>query len=184
MSPSFPSLLSSDLPEASLQEISKYVSHRRDKQRPASPKNLAGKHILITAGPTHEPIDPVRYIANRSSGRQGYAIAAALAEAGARVTLVSGPVQLPSSPSVNRIDVETAREMQAAVHAALPADAAIMVAAVADWRAEENGQKIKKKGEAPPPLKLIENPDILRSEERRVGKACVSTCRSRWSPYH
>ncbi|HEY9579415.1 MAG TPA: bifunctional phosphopantothenoylcysteine decarboxylase/phosphopantothenate--cysteine ligase CoaBC [Rhizorhapis sp.] len=148
-------------PEAILQEISKYFSHRRDKQRPASPKNLAGKHILITAGPTHEPIDPVRYIANRSSGRQGYAIAAALAEAGARVTLVSGPVQLPSPPSVNRIDVETAREMQAAVHAALPADAAIMVAAVADWRAEENGQKIKKKGEAPPPLKLIENPDIL-----------------------
>src|SRR3546814_4142416 len=97
--------------------------------------------ILITAGPTHEPIDPVRYIANRSSGRQGYAIAAALAEAGARVTLVSGPVQLPSPPSVNRIDVETAREMQAAVHAALPADAAIMVAAVADWRAEENGDR-------------------------------------------
>src|SRR3546814_13452340 len=97
-------------------------------------------------------------------------------EAGARVTLVSGPVQLPSPPSVNRIDVETAREMQAAVHAALPADAAIMVAAVADWRAEENGQKIKKKGEAPPPLK--------RSEEQRGRKEGVSTCRTRWSPDH
>src|SRR3546814_10263748 len=137
MSPSFPSLLSSDLPEASLQEISKYVSHRRDKQRPASPKNLAGKHILITAGPTHEPIDPVRYIANSSSGRQGYAIAAALAEAGARVTLVSGPVKLPSPPSVNRIDVGTAREMQAAVHATIPDDAAIKIADDTDWRGKE-----------------------------------------------
>src|SRR3546814_3493398 len=106
-------------------------------------------------------MDPGHDVSSRSRGRQGYAIAVALAEAGARVTLVSGPVHLPPPPSVNRIDVETAREMQAAVHAALPADAAIMVAAVADWRAEENGQKIKKKGEAPPPLKLIENPDIL-----------------------
>ncbi len=123
--------------------------------------NLQGKHILITAGPTHEPIDPVRYIANRSSGKQGFAIAAALAREGANVTLISGPVHLATPAGVTRIDVETAREMEAAVHAALPADAAIMVAAVADWRAEANGQKIKKKGDGPPPLKLTENPDIL-----------------------
>jgi phosphopantothenoylcysteine decarboxylase/phosphopantothenate--cysteine ligase len=124
---------------------------------------LYGKHILITAGPTHEPIDPVRYIANRSSGKQGYAIAAAAADAGARVTLVSGPVNLPTPPGVTRIDVESAREMAAAVDAALPADAAIMVAAVADWRAAEAADtKIKKDGSGQvPPLALAENPDIL-----------------------
>lgn len=122
---------------------------------------LKGRHILVTAGPTHEPIDPVRYIANRSSGKQGFAIAAALAQSGADVTLVSGPVHLATPAGVTRIDVETAREMDTAVQAALPADAAIMVAAVADWRAEANGQKIKKKGDAVPPLKLTENPDIL-----------------------
>lgn len=121
---------------------------------------LAGKHVLVTAGPTHEPIDPVRYIANRSSGRQGYAVAEALTRLGARVTLVSGPVALPTPAGVTRIDVETAREMADAVDAALPADAAVMVAAVADWRAEAAGQKIKK-GEAPPALALTENPDIL-----------------------
>src|SRR3546814_12573830 len=109
-------------------------------------------------------------------------MAAALSEAGARGTRVSGPVQLPSPPSVNRIDVETAREMQAAVHAALPADAAIMVAAVADWRAEENGPKIKKKGEAPPPLKLIENPALLAGPARdpQDGR---SSCRGRVCQY-
>lgn len=124
---------------------------------------LSGKHILITAGPTHEPIDPVRYIANRSSGRQGYAIAAAAAQAGARVTLVSGPVELPTPRGVTRIDVQTAREMLVAVETALPADAAILVAAVADWRVEqEAGQKLKKDGSgAPAPLPLTENPDIL-----------------------
>ena len=124
---------------------------------------LRGKHILITAGPTHEPIDPVRYIANRSSGKQGFAIARAAAAAGARVTLVAGPVALPTPPNVDRIDVETAREMLAAVEGALPADAAIMVAAVADWRSADNAvQKIKKDGTgAPPPLALAENPDIL-----------------------
>jgi phosphopantothenoylcysteine decarboxylase / phosphopantothenate---cysteine ligase len=121
---------------------------------------LAGRHVLITAGPTHEPIDPVRYIANRSSGKQGFAIADALARLGARVTLVAGPVALPTPAGVVRVDVETAREMAAAVDAALPADAAIMVAAVADWRAETAGTKIKKAGE-PPALDLIENPDIL-----------------------
>ena len=97
---------------------------------------LAGKHILVTAGPTHEPIDPVRVIANRSSGRQGFAIAAAAAEAGARVTLVAGPVALETPPGVTRIDVETAEQMAEAVMTALPADAAVLVAAVADWRVE------------------------------------------------
>jgi phosphopantothenoylcysteine decarboxylase/phosphopantothenate--cysteine ligase len=118
-------------------------------------------HILVTAGPTHEPIDPVRYLANRSSGKQGFAIAAALAERGARVTLVAGPVTLPTPPGVTRIDVETAREMAAAVDAALPVDAAVMVAAVADWRVESAGQKIKKGAGGPPTLRLVENPDIL-----------------------
>ncbi|QGP80056.1 bifunctional phosphopantothenoylcysteine decarboxylase/phosphopantothenate--cysteine ligase CoaBC [Sphingobium sp. CAP-1] len=124
---------------------------------------LAGKHILITAGPTHEPIDPVRYIANRSSGKQGFAIAAAAARAGARVTLVAGPVHLPTPAGVERVDVETARQMLAAVEAALPADAAIMVAAVADWRtADAADQKLKKDGSGQPaPLALVENPDIL-----------------------
>jgi phosphopantothenoylcysteine decarboxylase/phosphopantothenate--cysteine ligase len=126
-------------------------------------KPLAGRHVLVTAGPTHEPIDPVRYIANRSSGRQGFAIAEAAVRAGARVTLVAGPVALPTPAGVMRIDVETAREMAAAVDAALPADAAIMVAAVADWRvADEAGQKLKKDGSGViPPLSLTENPDIL-----------------------
>jgi phosphopantothenoylcysteine decarboxylase/phosphopantothenate--cysteine ligase len=126
---------------------------------------LMGRHVLITAGPTHEPIDPVRYIANRSSGKQGFAIAAAAARAGARVTLVSGPVAQPTPQGVTRIDVETAREMLAAVEAALPADVAIMVAAVADWRAaDEAPQKIKKDGSGQPaPLALAENPDILRT---------------------
>ena len=123
---------------------------------------LAGRHVLVTAGPTHEPIDPVRYIANRSSGKQGYAIAAAAARAGARVTLVSGPVTLPTPRGVDRIDVQTAREMAEAVKHALPADVAVMVAAVADWRStDELHQKMKKRGSAPPALRLTENPDIL-----------------------
>ena len=132
---------------------------------PALPGPLTGRHILVTAGPTHEPIDPVRYIANRSSGQQGYAIAEAAAAAGARVTLVSGPVHLATPHGVARINVETAREMAAAVEAALPADAAIMVAAVADWRsADEAGHKLKKDGTGQvPPLQLVENPDILAS---------------------
>jgi phosphopantothenoylcysteine decarboxylase / phosphopantothenate---cysteine ligase len=121
---------------------------------------LAGKHVLVTAGPTHEPIDPVRYIANRSSGKQGFEIAAALADLGARVTLVAGPVELVTPRGVDRVDIETAREMAAAVEAALPADAAVMVAAVADWRTDTAGQKIKK-GDAAPALALTENPDIL-----------------------
>jgi len=128
-----------------------------DEHRP-----LFGRHVLVTAGPTHEPIDPVRYIANRSSGKQGFAIAAAAAAAGARVTLVSGPVSLPTPPGVDRIDVETAREMAQAVRAMLPADVAVMVAAVADWRTRDYAaEKIKKRGSAPPALLLEENPDIL-----------------------
>ena len=125
---------------------------------------LFGKRVLVTAGPTHEAIDPVRYIANRSSGRQGFAIAAAAADLGAEVTLIAGPVHLPTPPGVLRIDIETALEMQAEVEKALPVDAAIMVAAVADWRAAQApDQKIKKDGNAIPPLALTENPDILAS---------------------
>jgi phosphopantothenoylcysteine decarboxylase/phosphopantothenate--cysteine ligase len=121
---------------------------------------LAGKHILVTAGPTHEPIDPVRVIANRSSGRQGFAIARAAAGAGATVTLVAGPVALETPPGVTRIDVETAEEMANAVFAALPADAAILVAAVADWRVEPSSTKLKK-GSGPPQLKFVPTRDIL-----------------------
>jgi phosphopantothenoylcysteine decarboxylase/phosphopantothenate--cysteine ligase len=105
---------------------------------------LSGRHILVTAGPTHEPIDPVRVIANRSSGRQGFAIAAAAAEAGARVTLVAGPVALETPAGVERVDVGTAEQMADAVMAALPCDAAILVAAVADWKVEPAPHKLKK----------------------------------------
>ena len=123
---------------------------------------LYGKRVLVTAGPTYEAIDPVRYIANRSSGRQGFAIAQAAAEMGADVTLIAGPVHLVTPPGVIRIDVESAAEMLAEVERALPADVAIMVAAVADWRAADvPGQKIKKDGAAIPPLLLAENADIL-----------------------
>ena len=133
-----------------------------DFARQAQHRPLFGKHVLVTAGPTHEPIDPVRYIANRSSGKQGFAIAAAAAQAGARVTLVAGPVNLPTPLGVERVDVETAREMAEAVRAALPADCAVMVAAVADWRTEDcAAEKLKKRGAAPPALRLTENPDIL-----------------------
>jgi phosphopantothenoylcysteine synthetase/decarboxylase len=128
---------------------------------------MTGQHIIVTAGPTHEPIDPVRYIANRSSGRQGFAIAAALSARRAKVTLIAGPVALETPPGVTRIDIETAHEMAAAVEAALPADAAIMVAAVADWRVEVATQKIKKNGSGDPPaLQLVENPDILATLAR------------------
>jgi phosphopantothenoylcysteine decarboxylase/phosphopantothenate--cysteine ligase len=122
--------------------------------------SLAGKHIIVTAGPTHEPIDPVRVIANRSSGRQGFAIAAAAVEAGATVTLIAGPVQLATPQGVERVDVETAEEMANAVFAALPADAAILVAAVADWRVEPSPTKLKK-GDGPPKLRFTPTRDIL-----------------------
>ncbi|WP_034853737.1 bifunctional phosphopantothenoylcysteine decarboxylase/phosphopantothenate--cysteine ligase CoaBC [Sinorhizobium sojae] len=128
-------------------------------------KPLAGRKAIVTSGPTHEPIDPVRYIANRSSGKQGHAIAAALARLGAEVTLVSGPVTVPDPVGVSVVRVERAEEMRDAVLAALPADVVVMVAAVADWRvAAAAGNKIKKRsGEAPPPLLLTENPDILKT---------------------
>ncbi len=124
-------------------------------------KPLLGRHAMVTAGPTHEPIDPVRFIGNHSSGKQGFAIAAALARLGARVTLVAGPVHLHTPAGVTRVDVMTARDMAAACEAALPADIAVMVAAVADWRAETAPQKLKKDGSTPAPLVLTENPDIL-----------------------
>ena len=129
----------------------------------AGPKPLSGRHAIVTSGPTHEPIDPVRYIANRSSGKQGHAIAAALATLGAKVTLVSGPVALPDPPGVGVVRVESAREMLAACEAALPADIAVMAAAVADWRvAQHADQKLKKEAGAPAPtLSMALNPDIL-----------------------
>jgi phosphopantothenoylcysteine decarboxylase/phosphopantothenate--cysteine ligase len=124
------------------------------------PGPLTGKHVLVTAGPTHEPIDPVRVIANRSSGKQGFAIAAAAAAAGARVTLIAGPVALSTPGGVARIDIETARQMADAVEAALPADVAVLVAAVADWRVEPAQSKLKK-ADGPPMFKFAPNPDIL-----------------------
>jgi len=132
-------------------------------------KPLAGRHVLVTSGPTHEPIDPVRYIANRSSGKQGHAIAATAAAAGAEVTLVSGPVTLPDPPGVTTVHVESAREMLAAVKRALPVDVAVFAAAVADWRVTEAGtQKIKKTpGENARPLSLTQNPDILATIAQR-----------------
>jgi phosphopantothenoylcysteine decarboxylase/phosphopantothenate--cysteine ligase len=133
---------------------------------------LSGRHALVTSGPTHEPIDPVRYIANRSSGKQGHAIAAALAALGARVTLVSGPVALADPPGVVVRRVETAREMLAACEAALPADIAIFAAAVADWRvAREAGQKLKKQpGADAPTLSMALNPDILATLSRHAQR--------------
>ncbi len=123
---------------------------------------LAGLRVIITSGPTHEPIDPVRYIANRSSGKQGHAIAAAAASAGAEVTLIAGPVNVPDPVGVKMVKVETARDMLAAVEQALPADVGIFAAAVADWRTDHNSkEKIKKTGTGTPELTLVENPDIL-----------------------
>jgi phosphopantothenoylcysteine decarboxylase/phosphopantothenate--cysteine ligase len=128
---------------------------------------LAGKHVVVTSGPTHEPIDPVRYLANRSSGRQGHAIARAAAAAGAEVTLISGPVALADPQNVKTEHVETARQMLAAVENALPADIFIAAAAVADWRvADVEGDKLKKGPGGPPQLHLVENPDILATIAR------------------
>jgi phosphopantothenoylcysteine decarboxylase / phosphopantothenate---cysteine ligase len=138
--------------------------------RPPQPRPLAGKRVLITAGPTHEPIDPVRYIANRSSGKQGFAIAAAAQAAGADVVLVSGPVELDDPVGVSVTHVESARDMLHAVEAALPADIAIFAAAVADWRvAREGEQKLKKTSAGMPPLQLVENPDILATISKLPG---------------
>ncbi|MBV8686113.1 MAG: bifunctional phosphopantothenoylcysteine decarboxylase/phosphopantothenate--cysteine ligase CoaBC [Alphaproteobacteria bacterium] len=141
-----------------LPEPEAIVAAIRLKLAPAG--KLAGRHILVTAGPTHEAIDPVRVIANRSSGKQGFAIAGALAAAGADVTLVAGPVNLSTPTGVTRIDVETAAQMKDAVERALPAEAAVLVAAVADWTVEPAGSKLKKR-DGPPKLGWAENPDIL-----------------------
>jgi phosphopantothenoylcysteine decarboxylase / phosphopantothenate---cysteine ligase len=138
-------------PEAILAAIEKALG---------GPGPLKGRHVIVTAGPTHEPIDPVRMIANRSSGKQGFAIAGALAALGARVTLVAGPVSLDSPAGVDRRDVETAAQMERAVLAALPADAAVLVAAVADWRVEPAPGKLKKE-DGPPALAWQRTPDIL-----------------------
>src|SRR5262249_21124391 len=132
---------------------------------------LAGKRVVVTSGPTHEPIDPVRYIANRSSGRQGHAIAAAAAAAGAKVVLVSGPVNIPDPRGVTIVKVESAREMFEAVETALPVDCAIFAAAVADWRVATPGrEKIKKQSGKAPALSLIENPDILSTIAHRKSE--------------
>lgn len=132
---------------------------------PPAPGPLAGRRALVTSGPTHEPIDPVRYIANRSSGRQGHAIAEALAALGAEVTLVSGPTHLPDPPGLETVRIESAEEMLAACRAALPVDVAVCAAAVADWKVKTRGAaKIKKQaGDPPPALELAENPDILKT---------------------
>jgi phosphopantothenoylcysteine decarboxylase / phosphopantothenate---cysteine ligase len=139
--------------------------------RPSQPRLLAGKRVLITAGPTHEPIDPVRYIANRSSGKQGFAIAAAARAAGADVTLISGPVDLADPAGVTVKHVESACDMLRGVEAALPVDIAIFAAAVADWRVANAGeQKLKKTGTGMPPLQLVENPDILATIAKLQAK--------------
>jgi phosphopantothenoylcysteine decarboxylase/phosphopantothenate--cysteine ligase len=132
---------------------------------------LAGRRAIVTAGPTAEPIDPVRVLTNRSSGKQGFAIAEALAALGAEVTLVAGPVAVPTPVGVRRVDVETARQMLAACEAALPADIAVCVAAVSDWRpVTEAGAKMKKDGSGPPTLSLVENPDILATLSKGANR--------------
>jgi len=139
-------------------------------------QRLAGRRALVTSGPTREPIDPVRYLSNHSSGKQGHAIAAALAGLGAETVLVSGPTQEPTPPGVRLVAVETAAEMLAASEAALPVDVAVMAAAVSDWRVENTAaQKLKKNGKGAPSLRLIENPDILATiAARRSREAATS----------
>ena len=149
-----------DILDAALALLGSPVGHRGKAKLP-----LAGRHVLVTSGPTHEPIDPVRYISNRSSGKQGHAIAAAAARLGARVTLISGPVAIADPPGVATIHVETATEMLAEVQSALPADIGIFAAAVADWRvASAKKEKIKKRAKArAPSIAFVENPDILKT---------------------
>lgn len=157
--PTDPAAINHEVDPLAVDPLDGQPDFEEDEHRP-----LYGRHVLVTAGPTHEPIDPVRYIANRSSGKQGFAIAAAAARAGARVTLVAGPVTLPTPSGVDRIDVETAQDMAKVVRSCLPVDVAVMVAAVADWRTRDYApDKIKKRGSAPPALLLEENPDILAS---------------------
>lgn len=149
------------------------IAERLGAQRQNSATPLAGKSAVVTAGPTHEAIDPVRFLGNRSSGKQGFAVAAALAAAGADVTLVAGPVALVTPPGVTRVDVTSARDMAAAVATALPADIAIMVAAVADWHVEAAEQKLKKSAAGPPILTLVENPDILATVGHAVDRPAL-----------
>jgi phosphopantothenoylcysteine decarboxylase/phosphopantothenate--cysteine ligase len=145
-----------------LEIVAAIEKHFNREPDAAGEKPLSGRRILITAGPTHEPIDPVRYIANRSSGKQGHAIARAAAAAGATVTLITGPVNLPDPPGVKTVHVETAREMLQMVESALPVDVGIFAAAVADWGVAQAGaQKLKKEAGGSPQLSLVENPDIL-----------------------
>jgi phosphopantothenoylcysteine decarboxylase/phosphopantothenate--cysteine ligase len=135
---------------------------------------LAGRRVVITAGPTREPIDPVRFISNNSSGKQGYAIAEAAAELGAETVLISGPVSLPAPTGVTLVNVETARDMLAACESQMPADIAIFTAAVADWRvASEASEKLKKTGDGPPSLALTENPDILATISRGSARPLI-----------
>ncbi|MBY9066304.1 bifunctional phosphopantothenoylcysteine decarboxylase/phosphopantothenate--cysteine ligase CoaBC [Hyphomonas sp. WL0036] len=156
-----------------LPEVSRIVAEIQAMLRPpADKKRLAGVHALVTAGPTREPLDPVRYLSNHSSGKQGYSIAIALAAEGARVTLVSGPVSLPAPEGVDLVKVETARDMLKACEDALPADVFVSVAAVADWRPVKTAtQKLKLKGKgAAPAIELAENPDILRTLSNKKKK--------------
>lgn len=163
-------------PEAIFAAIQRLLAGRTSLALPQAalltgPGPLAGRHVLLTAGPTAEPLDPVRVLTNRSSGKQGFAIAGALARLGARVTLVAGPVAVDTPPGVTRVNVETAVEMLNACQAALPADAAVCVAAVADWRPDEVfGIKLKKGHDGPPVIRLVENPDILATLSRPGGK--------------
>lgn len=151
-----------------MSEVPEIIAAIEKALAPAA-RSLAGHHVVVTSGPTREAIDPVRYISNHSSGKQGHAIARAAAEAGASVTLVTGPVALPDPPGVKTIHVESARDMMAAVEAALPASIAIFAAAVADWRvADVAGGKIKKGPGGPPALAFVENPDILATISKRT----------------
>lgn len=154
-----------------LPDVARIVAEVEAMLRPPAAR-LAGVHALVTAGPTREPLDPVRYISNHSSGKQGYSIAAALAAQGAKVTLVSGPVSLPAPEGVNLVKIETAREMLAACESALPADIFISVAAVADWRpVKAADKKLKLKGEGKSPtIELAENPDILKTISHKKKK--------------
>lgn len=156
---------------AELLESADPLAGQPEADRAPEHRPLHGRHLLVTAGPTHERIDPVRYLANKSSGKQGFAIAAAAARIGARVTLVAGPVALETPAGVERIDIESAAEMAREVALALPADCAVMVAAVADWRAAAaRGDKLKKSAGGLPTLELVENPDILADLTRRPDR--------------
>jgi phosphopantothenoylcysteine decarboxylase/phosphopantothenate--cysteine ligase len=156
-------------PNAIVAAIESALSAGMGDSAESAPGPLSGRSVVITSGPTYEAIDPVRFIGNRSSGRQGHAIAQAAVGAGAKVTLITGPVSLPDPPSATVVHVESAREMQAAVVAALPADAFISAAAVADWRVEQvELEKIKKGSGRPPTLRLVENPDILAEVSKKT----------------